>query len=261
MRLLFIGDLVGPAAVPFAIDAIARIRADTPVDLVVVNAENAAHDPATDTYGTTPDMVAALLGGGVDVITGGNHTWDRPDADEALAHPRVLRPLNVPADRPGHGSVTLDVAGEPVTVVNLIDATAYAAATPIWPAWQAWLATERRGTVIVDLHAAMPVDKRAFAWAVAGEVAAVLGTHTHEPSLPLDLLPGGTAFVAEVGFTGPTGGAGGGDAGQAVAALRGDRDPAQPGALATGPMTLAAVLVTIDTTGGPGRATAIERLG
>ena len=253
MHVLFIGDLVGAESVPFALRSISAIRASRPVDVVVVNAENAAHDITTDRFGTSPPMVAALLDGGVDVITGGNHTWDRSDAAEVLAHPRVLRPLNVPTDRPGHGTATFDVAGQTVTVVNLIMADALADATPLWPAWES---AERVGAVIIDLHGSMPVSKRGFAHAVDGTAAGVLGTHTHEPSLACDILPGGTAIVTEVGFTGPTGGAGGGNVAQAAAMIRGDWVPGTAAPLATGPMTLAAILVTIE----GNRATAIERI-
>ncbi len=253
MHVLFIGDLVGSDAVPFTIDAVQRIRAMRPVDLVIANAENAAHVPATDRFGTSPEIASALLDGGVDVITGGNHTWDRADAAEVLTHPRVLRPLNVGPDRPGHGAVTVDVGKQRVTVVNLIMADAFADTTPLWSAWQS---VDRDGAVIVDLHGGMPVSKRAFAHAVDGTAAAVLGTHTHEPSLALDILPGGTGFVAEVGFTGPSGGAGGGGIDQAAAMIRGDWVPGTAAPLATGPLTLAAVLVTLD----GNRATAIERI-
>ncbi len=253
MNILFVGDLVGRPAVPYAIERIGQIRASHVVDLVIVNAENATFDAATNTYGTDQETADLLFGAGVDVITGGNHTWDHPDAAAILAHPRVLRPANVPADWPGHGAVTLDVAGEPVTVVNLTAPDAIAAATPLWPIWQS---LDRPGTVIVDLHCAEPVHKRGVALALDGRAAAVLGTHTHEPSLLLDILPGGTAFVAEVGFTGPSGGAGGMAPALAASEIRGDRDPATPFALAVGPHILAAVLVTTD----DGRATAIQRL-
>jgi 2',3'-cyclic-nucleotide 2'-phosphodiesterase len=253
VEILFIGDLVGPDAVPFAIDAIARLRRDRAIDAVIVNTENAAHDPATGRYGTSPAMAEALLAGGADVLTGGNHTWDRADAADLLAMPRVLRPANVPPDLPGHGAVTITTTtGETLTVVNLVTADAFRRALPVWPAWEA---APRDGTVVVDLHGSMPVDKRAFALAVAGEAAAVLGTHTHEPSLPLDVLPGGTAFVAEVGCTGPSGGAGGADAGQAAAAARGEPQ-ALPSRLASGPMSLAAVIVSTR----DGRAVGIERV-
>ena len=253
MNILFIGDLVGRPAVIYAADRIARLRANHAVDLVIVNAENATFDAATNTYGTDHLTVDRLFAAGVDVITGGNHTWDHPEAATVLAHPRVLRPSNVPAALPGHGSVTLEIAGEAATVVNLAMPDAIAAATPLWPAWQA---IDRRGTVVVDLHGMEPQAKRGFAFAIDGQAAAVLGTHTHEPSLPLDILPGGTAFVTEVGFTGPSGGAGGLAAHVIAAEIRGDRDPSTPTALADGPMVLAAVLITTHA----GRATAIRRL-
>ena len=253
MNILFIGDLVGRPAVLYAAERIGQLRASHAVDVVVVNAENATFDAATGSYGTDQETVDRLFGAGVDVITGGNHTWDHPDAATVLAHPRVLRPANVPDDWAGHGTVTLDVSGETVTVVNLTLPDAIADATPLWSAWRA---LERRGTVIVDLHAMEPLTKRGFALAIDGQAAAVLGTHTHEPSLALDILPGGTAFVTEVGFTGPSGGAGGLAAAVIISQIRGDHDPAAPSALANGPMILAAVLVTTK----DGQPTTIQRL-
>jgi metallophosphoesterase (TIGR00282 family) len=253
MNILVIGDLVGQPAVRYAADRIRELRARYAVDLVVVNAENAAFDASAGTYGTDQATVDTLLAAGADVITGGNHTWDRTDATMVLTNPRVLRPANVPAVWPGHGSVTLDVAGEPVTVVNLAHTDAISAATPLWAAWQA---VDRQGTVVIDLHAMEPLTKRGFALAVDGQAAAVIGTHTHEPSLALDILPGGTAFVTEVGFTGPSGAAGGLAAEVVVGEIRGNRDPRAPTALANGPMVLAAVLITVS----DGHATAIQRL-
>ena len=253
MNILMVGDIVGGPAVRYAAGRIRELRARHAIDLAVVNAENAVFDAATGTFGTDQETVDLLLAAGADVITGGNHTWDRPDAATVLAHPRVLRPANVPADRPGHGSVTVEIGGEPVTVVNLVMTDALATATPLWAAWEA---IERRGTVVVDLHGMEPLRQRGFALAVDGQAAAVVGTHTHEPSLALDILPGGTAFVTELGFTGPSGGAGGLAAPVITGDIRGDRDPSTPGALADGPMVLAAVLIMTDS----GHATAIHRL-
>ena len=253
MNILVIGDIVGRPAVGYAAGRIRELRASHAVDLVVVNAENAAFDGATGTYGTDQATVDTLLSAGADVITGGNHTWDRPDAAAVLAHPRVLRPLNVPPDWPGHGSVTLDVAGEPVTVINLAHTDAIAAATPLWAAWES---APRRGTVVVDLHAMEPLTKRGFALTIDGQAAAVVGTHTHEPSLALDILPGGTAFVTDVGFTGPSSGAGGLATSVITSSIRGEWTTGDPLALADGPIVLAAVLVTAE----GGRATAIRRL-
>lgn len=253
MNILFIGDITGRSAVRYAAERIGQLRASHAVDLVIVNAENASFDGETGTYGTDQETVDHLFAAGVDVITGGNHTWDRGDAATVLAHPAVLRPLNVPAGWPGHGAVTLDVAGEPVTVVNLTAPDAIPEATSLWAAWES---LERTGTIIVDLHALAPVLKRAFALAVDGQAAAVLGTHTHEPSLALDVLPGGTAFVAEVGFTGPTGGSGGVSAVTMTRLVRGSGAGKVPFTLADGPLVLAAVLVEITA----GRATMIRRL-
>lgn len=253
MNILMIGDIVGGPAVRYAAGRIRDLRTSHAIDLVVVNAENAAFDAASGTYGTDQETVDLLLAAGADVITGGNHTWDRPDAATVLAHPRVLRPANVPVDLPGRGSVTVDIGGEPVTVVNLAMTDAIATATPLWAAWRA---IDRRGTVVVDLHGMEPLSKRGFALAIDGQAVAVAGTHTHEPSLALDILPGGTAFVTELGFTGPSGGAGGLAAHVIAGEIHGDRRPTTPNALAGGPMVLAAVLIET----AAGRATSIRRL-
>lgn len=117
--------------------------------------------------------------------------------------PRVPRPVNMPAHYPGKGIVTVEVAAAPVTVVNLATPDAIADALP---PRQAWPALNLAGTVIVDLHAESMIEKHIVANGLDGAVAAVLGTHTHEPSLHTYILPGGTGFVPEVGMTGPLGG-------------------------------------------------------
>lgn len=257
MNLLFIGDIVGPAAAAWVAERVPDLRREHAVDLVVANGENATISATTpwEGFGLTLAIVEQLLAGGVDVITSGNHGWDGPEAVAAHAHPRVLRPANVSAGLPGKGGLTLDVGGEAVTVLNLasergiIDDT-----TPVYPAWRA---ADRRGTTIVDFHGDAAWEKMIFATAIDGEAAAVLGTHTHEPTHFLHLLPGGTAFVADVGMTGPTGAPGGFPLRHFATRYRGDDTATLPPfALADGPLVLGAVILTI----ADGRTTAIRRV-
>jgi len=258
MNLLFIGDIVGADATRYLIDSLPGLRERHRIDVVIANAENCAPNG----LGMTVGQVDGLLAAGVDVITGGNHSWDSLDSLRALAHPRVLRPLNLSEGVAGQGIVCLDLAGEAVTVVNLADACAMrsvrATAGKFRPAYQAWRQADKRGTVIVDYHGDHVIEKQIFARAVDGQAAAVLGTHTHEPTAPLHLLPGGTAFVTDVGMTGPAGGVQGFGYDSFVDALNAFGVPfALPLPVPVdGPICLGAVLLEIS----GGRTTALRRL-
>jgi 2',3'-cyclic-nucleotide 2'-phosphodiesterase len=246
MRLLFIGDIVGPEAVEYLCQRLPVLRRGHALDCVVANAENCAitGPRPLDGFGMRFSLIEALLEAGVDVVTSGNHAWDGPEAEAVLAHGRVLRPYNLPQARSGKGLVSLEVAGETLSVLNLADRHAIKGATPLYEAWRAAAPT---GTVVVDLHGTSGLKKQAFAHAVDGQVAAVLGTHTHEPTLLLHQLPGGTALVCDVGMTGRLG----------IAWTRGeDAQPFMPFALAQGPMVLGAVLLETKA----GRTVAIERI-
>jgi 2',3'-cyclic-nucleotide 2'-phosphodiesterase len=269
VNVLFIGDIVGPQATVALAERLPTLRARHDVDLVIANAENCAITGPlpTDGFGMTAALVDRLIDAGVDVITGGNHSWDGPEAESALAHDSVIRPLNVGEGPPGRGRVTVDVRGEPVTVVNLISPTAKLrevrylrdslmpqASRP----YEAWSALEATGTTIVDFHGDSVWEKMSFARNVDGRAAAVLGTHTHEPTENLHVLPGGTAFVAEVGMTGQAGGVGAGfDNAHFAAMMRGeDPESLPPLRVSEGPVTLGAVLLHLD----GGLTTAIERV-
>jgi calcineurin-like phosphoesterase len=193
----------------------------------------------------TRALVDLLLQAGTDVITSGNHGWDGPEAEAVHGHPRVLRPLNMPPKTIGRGLTTVEVAGEPVTIVNLASERGMIeTALPVYPTWQT---VERRGAVIVDFHGDATWEKMIFATAIDGEAAAVLGTHTHEATEALHILPGGTGFVADVGMTGPTGHPGGFPLTHFAAKYRGnDTRTLPPFTLATGPLTLGAVLLRIE---------------
>jgi metallophosphoesterase (TIGR00282 family) len=245
MRVLFIGDVVGPEAVRWLAGRLPSLRRRHAVDLVVVNAENAAvTGPCPmDGFGMTEALVGALVDGGVDVVTSGNHAWAGPDADRVLGMPNVLRPLNVPSSWPGRGVLEVEVGGDRVTVTNVTDASAIAEALPLWPAWEG---LSRSGAVLVDLHSGNVNGKLSFAAAVDGSAAAVLGTHTHEPTCDLRVLPGGTAVVADVGMTGPAGGVQGIESAHMAAHARGEACAGLPPfELAPGPIVLGAVLLDV----------------
>jgi 2',3'-cyclic-nucleotide 2'-phosphodiesterase len=257
VRALFVGDVVGTAAVAYLVERIPRLRADLALDVVIANAENCGPTG----IGMAVDLVERLTAAGVDVVTSGNHAFDGPEVARVLALPRVLRPLNLAEGVLGRGSITIDVRGEPLTVMVLADREALALAPSVAAfgrrPWDAWTGADRPGTVIVDYHAQSDMEKQAFAHAVDGVAAAVIGTHTHEPTLPLHLLPGGTALVTDVGMTGPTGGIEGFDAGRYVEMVRGTPAPAAPAVrVANGPIVLGAVLLDI----AAGRPTAITRV-
>lgn len=266
MNILFAGDIVGPEAARWLASRLPELRREHVVDLVVANAENCAVTGPSpmNGFGMTVELIELLLSGGVDVITGGNHSWDGAEADEVLSHPRVLRPHNVPGDAPGKGILVTEIIGEPVTVVNLISETAKLPGklapdpSPPYETWRSFRDGIPQQIILVDFHGDSPWEKMSFATAVDGEAAAVLGTHTHDPTVRCHLLPGGTAFVAEVGMTGRLGWTGGGFApGHFAAALRGeDLSFLPPYELTTGSMTLGAVLLRLK----GNKAVAVERV-
>ena len=258
MRVLFIGDVVGEAAANWLAGRLPRLRDEQGADLVIINAENMAFDAerrdGPGNFGMTVAGVERLFAAGADVITSGNHAWDTSPAETAAVHalPRVLRPVNMPPEWAGTGAVTVEVSGEPVTVVNLATPDAIAEALP--PS-EAWAKLELVGTVIVDLHAESMIQKHIVAHGLDGQVAAVVGTHTHEPSLRTMILPGGTGFVPEVGMTGPLGG-GQGMPGEVYRRLWAGQGWQMSAELAPGPLTLGAVMLTI----ADGKTVGIERV-
>jgi 2',3'-cyclic-nucleotide 2'-phosphodiesterase len=258
MNILFFGDIVGDTATRLVIESLPELRRVNDIDFVIANAENCAPNG----LGMTVKQADALIEEGVDVITGGNHSWDSADSIAALAHPRVLRPYNLADSVPGKGVIYLETASGPITVLNLADRAAMHSVRAVTgrflPPFPAWAAAPRNGTVIVDYHGESVIEKQIFARAVDGEAAAVLGTHTHEPTIPMHLLPGGTGFVTDVGMTGPAGGVQGFGYDIFVTALRAVNDPFAFG-LPTpldGDIVLGAVVLEITGT----RTTALRRL-
>lgn len=201
MRILFIGDIFGRPGRDLARRAIGALRKYRGVELVVANVENAAAG-----FGVTRDLAETLLDDGVDVMTSGNHIWDRKEAIDYIGlEPRLLRPANFPAGVPGRGVHVTRSAGEPVAVVNLMGRVfmtpfddPFAVANRELTA----LAGEAR-IVVVDFHAEATSEKLAMGWYLDGRVTAVVGTHTHVQTADARVLPGGTAYITDAGMTGP----------------------------------------------------------
>lgn len=210
MRIGFIGDLVGPRAIEWAVTGVTSWRERDQLDLVVANVENACVTgpyPANG-FGVTKEVIVELLASGVDACTGGNHSWDGPGHEAALAHRRALRPLNYSPSAPGRGVLVLDSSAGRLAVINIASRSALPMADLPWPAIEHAL-EEVRGScdaVLVDFHGESVAEKQALGLLLDGQVAAFLGTHTHVQTADLQVLQGGTAYVTDVGMVGPSGG-------------------------------------------------------
>lgn len=201
MRILVIGDIHGKPGRRILRSRLPGLRRTHNADLVIANGENAAGGA-----GITSDVIREIFGAGVDVITGGNHTWHNREAYETLdAEARLLRPANYPPGVPGHGTALVAVNGTTVGVLNLqgrifmqgIDDPFRAARE------HAQVLREQAPIVVVDFHAEATSEKIALGWYLDGRVSAVLGTHTHVQTADERVLPGGTAYISDVGMTGP----------------------------------------------------------
>lgn len=201
MKILFIGDIVGRPGRHMVTRHLASLVDRHMIDLVIANAENAAAG-----FGVTPDVVAELLDGGVDVLTSGNHIWDKRESLPILEQEqRLLRPANYPPGLPGKGwGIFTTSAGVPVAVVNLEGRVFMNNLDCPFRAADAILDDVRSKTpiVLVDFHAETTSEKGALGNYLDGRVSAVLGTHTHVQTADERLMPGGTAFISDVGMTG-----------------------------------------------------------
>jgi len=202
MRVLFLGDVVGKPGRRAVCAAVPRIVDRERVDLVIANCENVSGGAGVDTQ-----SVSALLGAGVHVLTSGNHVWrNRETADLIVGESRLLRPANFPPAAPGRGWIAVETAaGTPVAVINLIGRVFMDSVDCPFRTAEALVAelTARTRSIIVDMHAEATSEKAAMGWFLAGKVSAVLGSHTHVQTADERLLPGGTAYITDVGMCGP----------------------------------------------------------
>jgi metallophosphoesterase (TIGR00282 family) len=255
MRLLFIGDIVGPPGVTVLRRALPLLVAREQIDLVVANAENAAGGS-----GLTAALYRKIRAAGVDLVTLGDHIYKKAEIIPTLnSDDRVCKPANYPADAPGK-EFTLATARDGTTVAACcLQGRTFMRAVdcPFRAADRVLAALEGKvSVIIVDVHAEATADKYLLGHYLKGRVSAVLGTHTHVPTADEQILPGGTAFISDVGMTGPY---------EGVLGRRVDRVLSTtvsfvpcPFDVATGDPRLAGAMVEID--GATGKASAIRRV-
>jgi 2',3'-cyclic-nucleotide 2'-phosphodiesterase len=195
VRILFVGDVVGRPGRDAVAVLLPTLRDELRVDLAIVNGENAAGGA-----GLTAEIARELQARGADVVTSGNHVWDqRQFANEIERLDFVLRPINLPANNPGRGSLVANG----VLVVNAIGRTFMNPAGDPFEALDALLATDVPSLRVLDWHAEATSEKLAMGWHLDGRVTAVVGSHTHVPTADARVLPQGTALVCDTGMVGP----------------------------------------------------------
>ena len=255
MKILFIGDIVGKPGRALTRTAVGDLVDHHRIDLVVANVENAAGGS-----GITREIGDSIRDHGVDVMTSGNHIWAKREAlDYIQLEPRLLRPANFPAGAPGSGHVIVNTrSGDPVAVINVMGRVFMAPLDNPFRVVQEAIATvrDKASIIFVDFHAEATSEKIAMGWHLDGLVTAVVGTHTHVQSADERVLPGGTAYITDVGMTGPHDSVIGVDKrvvlNRFLTSMPGRFDTAR------GDPRLHGVIVTADSA--TGRATAIERL-
>jgi metallophosphoesterase (TIGR00282 family) len=261
MRILFLGDIVGRAGRDAVTAALPVLRVAHALDLVVINAENASHG-----FGLAPDQALALFAAGADVLTLGNHAWDRREIVGFMeTDKRVIRPLNFPPGSPGTGSVLVTLpGGRRALIVNVMTRLFMDPLDCPFRSTAQELSKYRLGgtvdAILIDLHGEATSEKQAFGHSFDGQVSVIVGTHTHVPTADHRVLPGGTAYQTDAGMCGDYDSVIG--MGKDVAAARFWRKlPGDRLAPATGPATLCGLLVETDDTTGLARSALAFRQG
>ena len=201
MKIMFIGDIVGKPGRKAVRELLPKLIGDYSIDLVIANCENAAAG-----FGITREIVEELFDSHIDILTSGNHVWDKKEIIEYIGdYEALLRPANYPAGVPGTGSVVIPTAaGNNVGVLNLAGRIFMQPIDCPFTKAKSEIEELRKKTkvIIVDIHAEATSEKRALGWYLDGEVSAVLGTHTHVQTADEEILPKGTAYLSDVGMTG-----------------------------------------------------------
>ena len=202
MRILFVGDVVGRSGRVVVYDRLPGLIRDWKLDLVIVNGENAAGG-----FGITPEIAEELKSLQVDVITSGNHIWDKKEIHDYIsASSTLIRPANYPPDSPGSGRTVFECAsGVKVGVVNLCGRVFMEALDCPFRVGKEAVERLREKTpvIVIDIHAETTSEKAAIGWHFDGSVSAVIGTHTHVQTSDERILTNGTAFITDAGMTGP----------------------------------------------------------
>jgi len=202
MNILFVGDVIGRPGRELIRKGLRALVDRYSVDLVIANAENSAAG-----FGVTKDIGDTLLEWGIDVMTSGNHIWDKKEAIEYIAgEPRLLRPANYPAGVPGRGSYVARTGdGRSVGVINVMGRVFMLSIDDPFAVVLREIEQIRSQSrvIIVDFHAEATSEKVAMGWHLDGRVTAVIGTHTHVQTADERILPNGTAYLTDAGMTGP----------------------------------------------------------
>jgi hypothetical protein len=202
MKILFIGDIVGKPGRRAVRDLLPEIIFQHRIDFVIANCENAAAG-----FGVTRDVVEELYGNRINVLTSGNHIWDKREISEFIGdYETLLRPANFPEGSPGWGSVIRsDSSGISCGVINLMGRVFMKAIDCPFRVAEREIEKMKKytKTIIIDMHAEATSEKEAMGWFLDGRVSAVLGTHTHVQTADESILPGGTAYITDAGMTGP----------------------------------------------------------
>ena len=261
VKILFVGDIFGSAGRRIVAEHIGHVREAHAVDLTVINAENAAGG-----FGVTPGIADDLFDLGADVLTTGNHVWDKKELIEYLnsvqagsqERPRrVIRPINYYPGVPGFGVFEgVTAGGVPYAVVNLMGKVFMGGTEDPFRAIDEALRNISAKVIVVDFHAEATSEKVAMGWHLDGRVTAVLGTHTHIPTADERVLPGGTAYQTDVGMSGPYDSVIGVETGLVLHRFR----TGMPGKFeaAKGNPKMCAALIGCDAA--TGRATSIQRI-
>jgi len=255
LKVLFIGDIIGEPGRKMVRAHLRTLKEAHQPDLVVANGENSAGG-----FGITSEIADELFFLGIDVLTSGNHVWDKKEIEPYLnKQDRLIRPANYPAGNPGQGSVvvTTEKAGK-AAVLNLEGRVFMSNLEDPFRVAEREIARLKKETpvVIIDFHAEATSEKIALAWHVDGMASAVIGTHTHVQTADERVLPKGTAFMTDAGMTGPTDSVIGVKKEQAIARFL--YQTPHRFEIPKGPVHLCAVIIDID--GATGRANSIERL-
>jgi metallophosphoesterase (TIGR00282 family) len=255
LKVLFIGDIIGEPGRKMVRQQLRGLRDTHHPDLVIANGENSAGG-----FGITSEIADELFFLGIDVLTSGNHVWDKKEIEPYLARQdRLIRPANYPEGNPGYGSVIISTesAGK-AAVLNLEGRVFMSNLTDPFRVAEQEIEKLKKETpiVIIDFHAEATSEKIALAWHLDGKASAVIGTHTHVQTADERVLPGGTAFITDAGMTGPTDSVIGVKKEQAIARFL--YQTPHRFEIPKGPVHLCAVI--IDVNDKTGKANSIERI-
>jgi metallophosphoesterase (TIGR00282 family) len=201
VKILIVGDVFGEPGRRAVQTLLPRLKREHDVDLTVVNVENAAAG-----FGVTPPIAQGFLDQGVDVMTSGNHIWDKKEIIEYIARENLLlRPANMPLGTPGTGFITVKAGPHKVAVLNLIGRVFMLPVDCPFRKADEVLPQLRKETpiILVDMHCEATSEAQAMGWYLDGRVSAVIGTHRHVQTADERVLPKGTAYITDVGMTGP----------------------------------------------------------